>query len=64
MRWYKLKYNKCPQCEHGDLEGNEVKLHCTTCRFTIQVERAQEIIADINTRDLEYHEPDRSKWDW
>ena len=54
--WNNLRENKCPRCgrdflQHGTYDPAEKTLTCI-CKFKISTQRMQEIINQINSRDV------------
>ena len=55
MNWHNLKSNKCPMC-NKDLIAEKIKVKCSSCRFSVNTNRFQEIVMSMNERALQVKE--------
>ena len=59
MKWENLKKNKCPQCNKDFTTGLKIEsnmqptLFIHKCGFKIYEKRMNEIVSDMNTKDVE-----------
>lgn len=57
LRWWNLRKNCCPKCgrdffKSAKTEISKDEIHCV-CGFFISTKRYQEIVNDLNTKDVE-----------